>query len=70
MGDVTGGWMLAKGALAAAAKVGEGDPFYVGKIALARIYADQVLTRASALADAIASGGEDLHGMTVETLGA
>jgi len=70
MGDVTGGWMLAKGALAAIEKVGDGDPFYVGKIALARIYADQVLTRAPALADAIASGGEDLHGMTAAALGA
>jgi alkylation response protein AidB-like acyl-CoA dehydrogenase len=69
MGDVTGGWMLAKGAAAAVAKVGEGDPFYVGKIALARIYADQVLTYAPALADAIASGGDDLHGMTVEAFG-
>jgi len=70
MGDVAGGWMLAKGAIAAVAKVGEGDPFYVGKIALARIYADQVLTRAPALVDAIVSGGEDFHSMTLEALGA
>jgi hypothetical protein len=69
MGEVTGGWMLAKGAEAACAMAGD-DSFYAGKIALARVYADQVLTRAGALADAATSGGEDLHGMTVEALGA
>ena len=68
MGDVTGGWMLAKGAAAASAMVG-GDPFYAGKIALARIYADQVLSRAHGLADAVTSGGEDLRAMTAEALG-
>jgi alkylation response protein AidB-like acyl-CoA dehydrogenase len=68
MGEVTGGWMLAKGAKAACAMAGD-DPFYAGKIALARVYADQVLTRASALADAVTSGGDDLHAMTAEAFG-
>ncbi len=61
--------MLAKGA-EAAFKQGGDDPFYAGKITLARVYADQVLTRAPALAEAIASGGEDLHAMTAMALGA
>jgi alkylation response protein AidB-like acyl-CoA dehydrogenase len=69
MGEVTGGWMLAKGAKAACAMAGD-DPFYAGKIALARVYADQVLTRAPALADAVTSGCDDLHAMTAEALGA
>jgi alkylation response protein AidB-like acyl-CoA dehydrogenase len=68
MGEVTGGWMLAKGAKAACEMAGD-DPFYAGKIALARVYADQVLTRAPALADAVTSGGDDLHAMTAEAFG-
>jgi alkylation response protein AidB-like acyl-CoA dehydrogenase len=68
MGEVAGGWMLAKGAKAAC-EATDDDPFYAGKITLARVYADQVLTRAPALADAIVSGGEDLHAMTAEAFG-
>ncbi len=69
MGEVTGGWILAKGAQAACTMAGD-DPFYAGKISLARVYADQVLTRAGALAEAVMSGGEDLHEMAVEAFGA
>ena len=48
MGDVTGGWMLAKGALEASAKIagGDADPHWPARIALARVYADQVLSLA------------------------
>ena len=72
MGEVTGGWMLAKGATAAAARLaaGETDPFYTGKIALARIYAEQVLSGAPALAEAIMGGAADLESLTAEALGA
>ncbi len=55
-GDVVGGWILARQALAAA---GSDDPWMVSKGALARLYASQVLTQASGLADAIAEGGVD-----------
>ena len=72
MGEVTGGWMLAKGATAAAARLaaGETDPFHTGKIALARIYAEQVLSGAPALAEAIMGGAADLESLTAEALGA
>jgi len=50
-GDVCGGWMLAKGALA--------DPEGI-RPALARLYAEQVMAGAPALADAVAQGAEDL----------
>jgi hypothetical protein len=49
MGDVVGGWMLAKGA--------DTD----GRRALARFYAAQVLTAAPGLADAIAAGADGLQ---------
>jgi alkylation response protein AidB-like acyl-CoA dehydrogenase len=55
-GDVVGGWILGRQALAAA---GSDDPWLVSKGALARLYASQVLTQAAGLADAIAEGGAD-----------
>jgi alkylation response protein AidB-like acyl-CoA dehydrogenase len=72
MGEATGGWMLAKGAKAAAARLEEGsdDPFYVGKIAMARVYGDQVLSRAPGLAEAVTGGADDLHALTAAALGA
>ena len=69
MGEANGGWMLAKGAQAAV-DVGGDDPFYAGKIALARVYGEQVLSRASALAEAVMGGGEDLQAMSAAALGA
>ncbi len=71
MGEVVGGWMLAKGAAAAKARIaaGDSDPFWPGKIALARVYADQVLTLAPGRLVAITAGGEDLQTMTAEMLG-
>jgi alkylation response protein AidB-like acyl-CoA dehydrogenase len=69
MGEVTGGWMLAKGAKAAAEMSGD-DPFHAGKIGLARVYAEQVLTHAPALESAVVGGGDDLHTMTAAALGA
>ncbi len=68
MGEVTGGWMLAKGANAAV-KAGDDDPFHAGKIALARLYADQVLVGAPALAERVAGGGDALHALTAAALG-
>jgi len=57
-GDVIGGWILAKQAIAAA---GSEDPWLQGKAALARVYAAQVLSTASGLADAVCEGAEDLE---------
>jgi 3-(methylthio)propanoyl-CoA dehydrogenase len=73
MGDVIGGWMLAKGALAAKAKLaaGDGDPAWLeGKIALYEVYAANVLGHASSRLAAVGQGGALLQRMTKEALGA
>jgi 3-(methylthio)propanoyl-CoA dehydrogenase len=73
MGDVIGGWMLAKGALAAKAKLaaGDGDPVWLeGKIALYEVYAANVLGHASSRLAAVGQGGALLQRMTKEALGA
>ena len=59
MGDVCGGWMLAKGALAAPDS---------HRPALARLYAERVLTAAPGLAAGIAAGAGDLEGLDAEAL--
>lgn len=73
MGDVVGGWMLAKGAIEAARrlKAGEGDPAWLeGKLALYEVYAANVLGHASSRLAAIGQGGALLRRMTREALGA
>ena len=57
-GDVIGGWILGRQALAAA---GSDDPWLQGKLALARLYAGQVLNLAPGLADAISETWDDLE---------
>jgi alkylation response protein AidB-like acyl-CoA dehydrogenase len=57
-GDVVGGWILGRQALAAA---GSDDPWLQSKGALARLYASQVLTLAPGLADGLAESGADLE---------
>ena len=60
-GDVLGGALLCKGALAAAS---EDDPAWAAdRAALARFYAEQVLSGAPALADAALAGDEALKGV-------
>ncbi len=58
-GTAHAGWQLARSALAAARRMQDGstDAFYPAKIATAVIYATHVLSRAGALADAVAAGG-------------
>jgi len=73
MGDVIGGWMLAKGALAAKARLeaGDGDPAWLkGKQDLYEIYAANVLGHASSRLAAIGQGGELLGRMSREVLSA
>jgi hypothetical protein len=65
MGDVVGGWMLAKGALAAA-----GGPDADRRAALARTYADQVLTGAPGLAEAATAGAGALEHLSATVLAA
>jgi hypothetical protein len=59
LGIVSGGWMMARAALAAQAKIGAGDtdPFYPAKINTAHFYADHVMAAASGLAKEVVQGG-------------
>ena len=57
-GDVIGGWILGRHALAAA---GSDDPWMVAKGSLARLYASQVLALAPGIADGLSEGVEDLE---------
>ena len=67
VGDVTGGWLLAKGALAIA---GSADPYLAAKAPLARVYTHQVLSVAPSALAAITAGADELYGLTAELLGA
>lgn len=71
MGDVIGGWMVAKGALAAKARLdaGDGDPAWLqGKLDLYEIYAANVLGHVSSRLAAVGQGGEVLQRMSVDAL--
>ena len=64
-GDVAGGWILGREALAAA---GSDDPWLQARAPLARLYASQVLTQAPGLAQAVMAGAADLAATTPESL--
>jgi alkylation response protein AidB-like acyl-CoA dehydrogenase len=66
-GDVIGGWMLGRQALAAA---GSDDPWLRSKAALARVYAGQVLAQAPGLAEGVMDGSADLEATSADALGA
>jgi alkylation response protein AidB-like acyl-CoA dehydrogenase len=71
LGDVVGGWMLARGALAAKRMrdAGEGEARWLeGRIALYEVYAANVLGHASSRLAAVGQGGELLERMTAEVL--
>ncbi|MCB4358629.1 acyl-CoA dehydrogenase C-terminal domain-containing protein [Quatrionicoccus australiensis] len=70
---VTGGWFMAKAALAAAGYLekGEGDQtFYRAKIATARFYADQLLPQAYSYAETVKAGDAALAGTGEEVFAA
>jgi alkylation response protein AidB-like acyl-CoA dehydrogenase len=69
VGETTGGWMLAKGALAASRQLanGGGDRAWLGgKLDLASVYAEHVLAASPALAPAITQGADALKALSVE----
>ncbi|RAK56758.1 acyl-CoA dehydrogenase [Phenylobacterium deserti] len=66
-GDVIGGWMLARQALAAA---GSDEAWARSKLALARVYADHVLALAPGVAEGLRSGADDLAAVAAEALSA
>ncbi|MEZ5893276.1 MAG: acyl-CoA dehydrogenase [Parvularculaceae bacterium] len=71
-GNVAGGYYLARTAKAAALAIHEGDDkaWYEGKIAIARVYADNYLTEAVALTDAVTAGAGALKRIDPELLSA
>jgi hypothetical protein len=61
LGDTVGGWMLAKGALA--------EPVGL-RLALARVYGENVLATVPGQVAAVTGGSADLEAVTAEMLGA
>jgi alkylation response protein AidB-like acyl-CoA dehydrogenase len=73
LGDVVGGWMLGKEALAASSKLAAGEgptDYYRTKIGIARVFAEQVLAQAPGLTQAVTQGSVDLFRASPEALGA
>ena len=71
VGDVTGGWMLALGALHAREQLdgGQGDPVWLeGKITLYEVYAANVLVGAGGRMAAVRQGGALLERMSADVL--
>jgi hypothetical protein len=66
-GDVIGGWALGRQAMLA---VGFDDPWMRGKVALARLYASQVLSLAPCLGATLAEGWTELEATPAEALAA
>ena len=67
---LSGGWGLARGALAAARHLAEGgnDPFYAAKVVTARFYSEQILPPAAALLGPITRGADNLLAIPPEQL--
>jgi alkylation response protein AidB-like acyl-CoA dehydrogenase len=73
LGDVVGGWMLGKEALAASRHIIAGDgpqDYWRTKIGIARVFSEQILAGSPALAQAVSQGAVDLFRATPESLGA
>ena len=70
MGIACGGWMMAKAALVASAKMREGDtdPYYPAKIGSAAFYAAHVMPQVVALAHVVIGGGESALAIPEEQL--
>jgi hypothetical protein len=67
MGDTLGGWMMARGARAAAAGAeGFSEGFLADRIATANFYADQILTRVPGLAASATAGSAALYQIPTE----
>jgi hypothetical protein len=64
-GIVVGGWLLAKSARIAQAKLAAGatDGYYKGKLATARFFAQHVLVQARGLATEVIEGGTSVFGL-------
>jgi len=70
LGDVTGGWMLAKGALIASHHLSDdGDRWWRTRIGLARLFGESVLAGVPGLAASVMMGANDLSATTPQALG-
>ena len=70
-GIVTGGWLIARQALAARGELdaGSNDTAYLqAKITTARYYAEQVLPTAAGLVPAVQAGASDLYDVDAASL--
>ncbi|MBT4487104.1 MAG: acyl-CoA dehydrogenase, partial [Rhodospirillaceae bacterium] len=70
-GLTVGGYLIAKGGLAAAKLSGEVDadaPFLAGRVATARFYGEQLLPQAPALLPAVTAGAAPLFAIAAEQL--
>jgi hypothetical protein len=68
-GTVAGGWLLAKGAVAASKALEENDdPFLQAKLTTARFYCTQLLPRAVGLVPSVMAGAADLFEIGLESL--
>ncbi len=64
-GTVAGGWLMARAALVANAKLAGGDAdFYGAKIATARFYAEHILPQAAGLVSAVTGGSGSVLALT------
>ena len=68
VGTTLGGWLLAKGALAAQKEIEDGatDEFFKSKIITARFYAEHILPRSLAYASTVQSGAASTMDLSVE----
>ena len=69
MGDVIGGWLLAKGALAAAEGRAGDEAYAATRIGLAARYDETVLAQAPGQVAGITAGAAGLEAMTAAALG-
>ena len=67
-GNLVAGWQLARALLAAQAKLAAGDEteFMRDKIAIARFYAEHVLTRVPGLRDSVVAGAAAINDVAVD----
>jgi alkylation response protein AidB-like acyl-CoA dehydrogenase len=67
-GNLAAGWQMGRALLAAEERLAAGDDpdFMRGKIAVARFYADHILTRVPGLRDSIVAGAEAVADMALE----
>jgi hypothetical protein len=68
-GLVTGGWLMARQAVAATRQLDHGvgeSPFLAAKVVTARFYCEQILPQASGLLPAVTAGASDLIAMPPE----